>query len=106
VPAIPFLYSEMDRAVGHVRRYRKIELQQKLVQAGFIPRTLEYRDAIGVAASLWLKVQGNRSAHPSRSLIQFYDKWLFPASQQLDKLGFSRIVGKNLLAVATKPNLP
>jgi len=106
VPALPHLFSAMDMAVGHVRRYQKAELRTKLSAAGFTLEALEYRDCIGVAASWWLKARGNAAAHPSEGAVRFYDKWLHPVSHALDKAGANRIAGKNLLAVAVRPNFP
>lgn len=34
-PALPWLYGEHDRIVHHQRRYRKAELQEKIVASGF-----------------------------------------------------------------------
>src|SRR2546430_2262195 len=43
VPARPELYGEFDREVGHQRRYRCVELRQKVEGAGFELATLKYR---------------------------------------------------------------
>jgi 2-polyprenyl-3-methyl-5-hydroxy-6-metoxy-1,4-benzoquinol methylase len=37
VPAIPFIYGEMDRAMGHFRRYTKRSLKRAFVNAGLQP---------------------------------------------------------------------
>lgn len=42
VPASPRLWSEMDRLSGHVRRYTKKEILQKLTNAGFQPLWSNY----------------------------------------------------------------
>ena len=34
VPAFQFLYSDMDKSVGHVRRYEKKELIRKVKKSG------------------------------------------------------------------------
>jgi SAM-dependent methyltransferase len=103
VPALPHLFSAMDTAVGHVRRYRRLELGGKLQAAGFSLEALEYRDCIGVPASWWLKAQGAAAAHPSIGAVRFYDRWLFPLSHRLDLAGARRLAGKNLMAVAVRP---
>ena len=46
VPAFPFLYSEMDKKVGHFRRYTRSELVQKLSGAGFKIETIHYVDSV------------------------------------------------------------
>ena len=35
VPALPILYSEFDKNIGHFRRYRKNDLIEKCEKAGF-----------------------------------------------------------------------
>jgi 2-polyprenyl-3-methyl-5-hydroxy-6-metoxy-1,4-benzoquinol methylase len=42
VPAHPFLFDEMDRLAHHRRRYRRDELQQKLLDGGFEVKTLTH----------------------------------------------------------------
>lgn len=103
VPALPHLFSAMDTAVGHVRRYRKAELGAKLTRGGFSIETLEYRDCVGVPASWWLKARGAAAAHPSAGAVAFYDKWIFPLSHLLDQAGARCLFGKNLLAIAVRP---
>ena len=46
VPALPFLFSEMDAKVGHYRRYTKKELLEKVSQAGFGIRDCYYNDCL------------------------------------------------------------
>ena len=36
------------------------------------------------------------------NILKFYDKYIFPISKSLDKLGFKHFLGKNLLIVAKK----
>ena len=36
--------------------------------------------------------------------LKFYDKWLFPISVFLDKIGFKYLIGKNLILEAKKIN--
>lgn len=103
VPALPHLFSAMDAAVGHVRRYERLELDRKLRSAGFVIRTVEYRDCLGVPASWYLRVRGAAAAHPSVRAVRFYDKWLFPLSRRADLTGARFFAGKNLMAVCSRP---
>ncbi len=41
-PALPWMYNEHDRIVHHKRRYRREELQQKLLRAGYRIEHLSY----------------------------------------------------------------
>ena len=50
IPAHPFLYGEIDRAIGHFRRYTKKDISFKLDEYGFYIqkfRTLNFIGAIG-----------------------------------------------------------
>jgi SAM-dependent methyltransferase len=52
VPAHRFLYGEFDRAIGHFRRYEKLELACKLEKTGFVVREMNF---FSLAAALpWL----------------------------------------------------
>jgi SAM-dependent methyltransferase len=103
VPAIPFLFSEFDRRVGHYRRYSKGELVSKVQKAGFKIEECYYNDSIGVLASLVLKIVGykNRVGLGSKISLNFYDNFVYPISKVLDKLIFKRYLGKNLLLIAS-----
>jgi SAM-dependent methyltransferase len=49
VPAIPYLYGEKDKNVGHYRRYAKRELVSKIRSAGFIIKDIRYWNFLGLA---------------------------------------------------------
>ena len=59
VPAFPCLYSEMDKKVGHWRRYTKKELIDKLQNVGFNVVACQYKDGIGWFASWFYKFYKN-----------------------------------------------
>jgi hypothetical protein len=104
VPALPILFSEMDRRVGHFRRYTKKELLHKVESAGFEILSVSYVDSVGVLASLCIKVFGfkGKSLIGSVTSLKVYDRFIFPVSRFFDRLGFQHLVGKNLLVVAKK----
>jgi hypothetical protein len=89
----------MDDSVGHYRRYERQMLRQRLEAAGFEVLELRYKDSLGFLLSLLFKVLKSESGEPSARSLEIYDRWLLPISRVLD-LFFSRLVGKNLLAVA------
>jgi SAM-dependent methyltransferase len=101
VPALPILYSKMDIAVGHYRRYTKKRLDKVVVLGGFRVEQIRYVDSLGVLASLLFKMRSDSSGTPSKYSIWIYDRVLFPLSRVLD-IGFNRVIGKNLLLVAKK----
>ena len=106
VPAHPFLYSTMDKEIGHVRRYTRAELRNKVQDAGFTIQSLTYDDFIGFFASLFVKIVGykNGAKLGSKNSLIFYDKIIYPVSRTLDFVGFRHILGKNLILVAIKTN--
>src|SRR5215510_1238670 len=48
VPALPMLYGSLDKAFGHVRRYRKAELRSRLEKQGFQVVCLQYFNLPGI----------------------------------------------------------
>jgi len=103
VPALPFLFSEMDAKVGHYRRYTKKELLGKVSQAGFSTKDCYYNDCLGVLAWGSLKIFGykGKSGIGSRKSLIIYDRVIYPISMILDFLFMKRLIGKNLLLVAS-----
>lgn len=102
VPALPILFSDLDRKVGHFRRYRRKELISKVGGAGFKVEQCFYSDSLGVIASLALIVLGfrNKSGLGSKKSMVFYDRIIYPVSKTLDRYIFRNIVGKNLFLFA------
>jgi SAM-dependent methyltransferase len=49
VPAFRQLYGEIDRAIGHHRRYTRPELRAKLEREGFVVEEARYFNALGMA---------------------------------------------------------
>lgn len=101
VPALPFLFSNMDRHVGHYRRYTRKSLSAALVQTGFRVHSYEYVDSVGVLASLVYKFLPSTSGEPSPKSVSLYDSLFFPLSCFLDKI-LHRFIGKNLLIIGEK----
>lgn len=104
VPALMILFSDLDRSVGHYRRYERKDLIEKVKKSGLIIKKCEYADSIGVPASLALKILGYRSkANLGGGLsLRIYDNFILPISLFLDFLGFKYFLGKNLFLVAEK----
>jgi SAM-dependent methyltransferase len=102
VPAFPILFSDLDRAVGHYRRYTRKELKSKLQQAGYQIDKIQYVDSLGFPASLLLRFIGYKSRGNIGGLasLRIYDNFIFPISRFLDSLGFKYVIGKNLVVHA------
>lgn len=102
VPAFPLLFSAMDRKVGHVRRYRRGDLQAKCREAGFVVERCRYVDSLGFFAALAYRIGGDRDGGIDRRALALYDRWVFPASRWLDRIT-GRGFGKNLWLLARRP---
>lgn len=103
VPAMRFLFSSMDKKAKHFRRYNKKELINKLYSCGYKVEKICYCDSLGVAATIALKIKDffkNTNGNLKLKYIKFYDS-IFFISRFLDKLLFSRFLGKNLLVIVS-----
>jgi hypothetical protein len=97
----------MDKEIGHVRRYTRAELKSKALSAGFRIESITYDDFIGFFASTLVKIIGykNGASLGSKNSLIFYDRVIYPMSRVLDLVGFRYMLGKNLILIATKPNI-
>lgn len=102
VPAFQILYSSMDKKVGHLRRYTRSELAEKVGATGFEVVRSEYVDSAGFFASLFFKVFGNENGTINRGALVNYDRYVFPLSRLSDRV-FNRLFGKNVLLIARRP---
>lgn len=95
-PAHPFLFSPMDAAIGHYRRYTTTRLRALTPAACRLERLIQL-DAAGFCAAL-----ANRfvlhAARLSPHQIRLWDSVLVPMSRILDRLLWHRF-GKTVLAV-------
>jgi SAM-dependent methyltransferase len=104
VPAHQFLYSKFDKNVEHFRRYSKSGLEEKITKAGFKIENSYFVDSIGFFAWMLTKIINLSGSNQSSVLIRIYDKFIWPVSKFLDKIGFKFLFGKNLLVLARKPH--
>lgn len=102
VPAFPLLLSAMDRLVGHVRRYRRQELEAKLREAGFEVQRIAHADSLGFFAALAFRMLAGADGMPGRNAVVLFDRWVFPLSRLLDRAS-AGLFGKNLHALARVP---
>lgn len=100
VPALPFLYSKLDYAYGHYRRYTRNTLKDCIAAVGFEIEKLHFVDLAGVFP-WWLlnTVMGKTSFHaPS---LQIYDKYVVPVTRTCESILLPPL-GKNLILIARK----
>jgi len=99
VPALPWLYSELDRQLGHFRRYTKTNLVQLTRRAGFSIVKARYFDAAGIIPwYIHFTLLKNTITAGSVSL---YDRLVVPTMRVIEGL-VPPPIGKNVLLVARK----
>jgi SAM-dependent methyltransferase len=99
VPALPWLYSEIDRQVGHYRRYVKKDLVELTQQSGFFVVDARYFDIAGILP--WY-INFVLLKNPfSTGSVSLYDRIVVPVMRLMEGL-VPLPVGKNVLLVARK----
>ncbi len=100
VPALQFLMSQLDRNLGHFRRYHKGDLVAKTAAAGAVVERCRYVDFLGIFPWLLLnRLLGSTSFNPA--LVALNDRVAVPISRALERLAPPPL-GKNLILVASK----
>jgi SAM-dependent methyltransferase len=99
VPARPEIYALIDKDFGHFRRYTRVELREKLEQAGFAISRLHYFNAVGYFA-WWFNFCLLKKRSFERGKVWFYDRAIFPAVHAVESRILRPPFGQSLLAVA------
>lgn len=99
VPALPWLYSELDRQVGHFRRYTKNNLVALARQAGFSIVKARYFDIAGVIP--WYVHFTLLKNTISAGNVSLYDRLAVPVMRRIEGI-LPPPTGKNVLLVARK----
>lgn len=98
VPALPWLFGSLDEAVGHYRRYRKIELQTKITEAGFQILELKFMNVPGLVS--WFvagRILKARTLSPG--MVQWYDRWVIPVVRTIESR-LTMPAGQSLTVIA------
>ena len=98
-PALPWLFTPFDAAIGHYRRYTKTSLRS-IAPPGLREAKCIYLDSVGLLASLGNKLL-LRSPAPSKAQIQFWDRAMVPISRYTDR-ALNYMIGKSILGVWQK----
>lgn len=96
VPSLPVLYGELDRTVGHFRRYTRTSLRTVVEGAGLQIERLSYFDLLGSVP--WFVVGRLLRRKSVGGEASWYDKRVVPLCRLVDRLGPP--LGKNLICVA------
>lgn len=100
VPALPCLYGALDEAFGHIRRYRKCELDSLLTKVGFQVGSLRYFNLPGIVSWLMFGKIFKRTTLSPWS-VWLYDR-LFMSWVPWCERVWEPVLGQSVLAVSTK----
>ncbi len=100
VPALQSLYSELDRAVGHHRRYHLKDLKRITENAGFDVIKIRYFDWLGATAWWFINVV-LRSNNIDANSAKLYDRIGVPVTRTIERI-IPPPFGKNLIMIARK----
>ena len=102
IPAFQSLFSSLDEAVGHFRRYDRVLLRDRLQRSGFIVEELYYADFLGYFVTRLFKLIGNDTGKINPFTLKAFDRFVFPVGRALERL--MRVpVGKNIVGVGRNP---
>lgn len=100
VPALPALFGALDEELGHVRRYRRRELRDKVASVGFGVERCHFFNSIG-AVSWFVAGRVRRQRVIQAGQVRFYDRFIVPTLS-----GAERVIpppfGQSLIIVARK----
>lgn len=99
VPALSWLYSDLDKKLGHVRRYKKPDLVRLVEQARFKIIKVKYFDLAGILP--WFIFFVLLKSSIAGAQVSLYDKAVVPIMKRIEGL-ITPPLGKNLLVVAQK----
>lgn len=101
VPALQWLFSNLDRIHGHHRRYYRSGLAEMVRRSGFVVLTARYFDIFGVLSWWLINTLGGRTDF-SDKLSNAYDHMCVPVSRTVERV-ISPPFGKNIYIVAKRP---
>jgi len=99
VPALPWLYSNLDRQLGHFRRYIKESLLDLVQHSGFYVVHARYFDMAGIIP--WYINFVLLKNKISSGSVSIYDRLVVPVIRVMEK-SVSPPIGKNVLVIAKK----
>ena len=103
VPAIPWLYSELDQVIGHYRRYDRRALEDCVSRSGLISVKTKPANALGIFG-WWLNGRVLGRTVPPSAQIGWFEK-IVPAVAAVEKI-LGPPIGLSLLSLAQKPGAP
>ncbi|MDO8269813.1 MAG: class I SAM-dependent methyltransferase [Candidatus Levybacteria bacterium] len=100
VPAKKFAFTDLDKNLGHFRRYEKNELQEKIKHAGFELEKIEFFNFLGLLSWLVRDRVSRGEEHLKKSHVKLFD-FIVPILKVIEPK--SRLpIGISLIVVARK----
>jgi SAM-dependent methyltransferase len=100
VPAFQALYGELDRGLGHFRRYDRAGIHVLAKKAGLVVRKLHYVNMPGFVI-WWLNAHFFQRETFSSSQVQAYDRFVIPLISRVEQI-LPAPFGQSLFAVLEK----
>lgn len=101
VPALSWLYSDLDKKLGHFRRYHKENLIRLIQNSGFNIIKVKYLDFTGIIPWYIAFVLLKKSI--TGGYVSLYDRLIVPFTRKIEGV-ITPPIGKNLLLVGQKVN--
>jgi SAM-dependent methyltransferase len=98
IPAIPIAFGEIDRRLGHYRRYTKGLIRRLLHATGWRTVHLRYFNTVGLLGWIWNTKVAIKTTQSDRQ-IHVFDRWMVPLLSRLEGI-LRPPFGQCLLAVA------
>lgn len=100
IPAVPWAFGEVDKRLGHYRRYSKASVRALMQKTGLTLVKLRYFNFIGLWGWLW-NARVARSISQSDFQIRLFDKGIVPWLSFFEGI-IPPPIGQSLLVVAQK----
>lgn len=104
IPAVPWLYGEIDRRLGHYRRYSRASSAALLNRTGFKPVRIRYFNSVGLWG-WWWNARVAKSLTQSDAQIRVFDAGVVPWLSRLEAI-VPPPIGQSLLVVGRKEGRP
>lgn len=102
VPAFELLYSQLDRRIGHHRRYRIDEVRERVAGAGLEVLDARYVNPVGAVAWLVSARMLRRTPTVGRS-VRIFDRYAVPVLRRAER-SLRPPFGQSVFAVAKRPS--
>ncbi len=100
VPAMQAIYGEMDKALGHHKRYNKTELKALLEKNGFKIQDIFYLNFAGIIG-WYFSGRILKKSHIPENQAKIFDKYILPVTRPFERF-LKPPAGQSIVAIAEK----